>query len=33
MGAFGFCEWEKPEDAEDVIKDFNGKTFMGERCV
>ncbi|PWN92633.1 hypothetical protein FA10DRAFT_625 [Acaromyces ingoldii] len=33
MGAFGFCEWEKPEDAEDVIKDFNGKTFMGERLI
>lgn len=20
MGTFGFAEWEKPEDAEDVVK-------------
>lgn len=31
MGAFGFIEWEKPEDAEDVLKDFDGKQFMGDR--
>lgn len=30
MGTFGFAEWARAEDAEDVLKDFNGKPFMGE---
>lgn len=31
MGTFGFAEWERPEDAEDVLKDFDGKMFMGDK--
>ncbi|KAJ9475668.1 Nucleolar protein 3 [Pseudozyma hubeiensis] len=33
MGAFGFVEFEHPRDAEDAVKDFDGKNFMGERIV
>ncbi|CDU23583.1 related to pre-mrna splicing factor srp55 [Sporisorium scitamineum] len=33
MGSFGFVEFEHPRDAEDAVKDFDGKNFMGERIV
>ncbi|SOV06229.1 related to pre-mrna splicing factor srp55 [Ustilago sp. UG-2017a] len=33
MGTFGFVEFEHPRDAEDAVKDFDGKNFMGERIV
>lgn len=33
MGSFGFIEFEHPRDAEDAVKDFDGKNFMGERIV
>lgn len=33
MGTFGFVEFEHPRDAEDAIKDFDGKNFMGERII
>lgn len=33
MGAFGFVEFEHPRDAEDAVKDFDGRNFMGERIV
>ncbi|PWN52483.1 RNA-binding domain-containing protein [Violaceomyces palustris] len=33
MGSFGFAEFEHPRDAEDAVKDFDGKNFMGERLV
>lgn len=28
---FGFVEFNDPKDAEDVVYDFHGKEFMGER--
>nr|XP_019046922.1 hypothetical protein I302_03526 [Kwoniella bestiolae CBS 10118]OCF25852.1 hypothetical protein I302_03526 [Kwoniella bestiolae CBS 10118] len=31
MGNFGFVEFESSRDAEDVIKDFNNRPFMGEK--
>ncbi len=33
MGSFGFVEFEHPRDAEDAVKDFDGRNFMGERIV
>ncbi|CBQ69540.1 related to pre-mrna splicing factor srp55 [Sporisorium reilianum SRZ2] len=33
MGSFGFVEFEHPRDAEDAVKDFDGKNFMGERIL
>ncbi|EPQ27606.1 uncharacterized protein PFL1_04744 [Pseudozyma flocculosa PF-1] len=33
MGTFGFAEFEHPRDAEDAIKDFDGRNFMGERIL
>ena len=30
---FGFVEFEKEEDAEKAIKDFNGKDFEGRALV
>nr|XP_019008260.1 mRNA binding protein [Kwoniella pini CBS 10737]OCF47041.1 mRNA binding protein [Kwoniella pini CBS 10737] len=33
MGNFGFAEFESSRDAEDVIKDFNNRPFMGENLV
>jgi len=33
MSGFGFLEFEDPRDASDVVKDFNGRDFMGERLV
>ncbi|KAN0064175.1 hypothetical protein ACQY0O_003342 [Thecaphora frezii] len=33
MGSFGFAEFEHPRDAEDAVKDFDGRNFMGERIV
>ncbi|WVQ69505.1 uncharacterized protein L199_007725 [Kwoniella botswanensis] len=33
MGNFGFVEFESSRDAEDVIRDFNNRPFMGENLV
>ncbi|KAK9467727.1 hypothetical protein V1512DRAFT_259901 [Lipomyces arxii] len=31
MSGFGFVEFENARDAQDVVAEFNGKNFMGER--
>jgi arginine/serine-rich splicing factor 4/5/6 len=28
---FGFVEFKNPRDAKDVVYDFHGKNFLGER--
>ncbi|ORY21740.1 hypothetical protein BCR39DRAFT_488186 [Naematelia encephala] len=33
MGNFGFLEFESSRDAEDVVRDFNGRPFMGENLI
>ncbi|EEB05412.2 mRNA export factor Srp2 [Schizosaccharomyces japonicus yFS275] len=33
MNGFGFLELENPRDARDIVNDFNGKEFMGERII
>jgi len=30
-GTYGFCEFEDKRDAEDAVKDLDGKTYMGSR--
>ncbi|KAI9466056.1 hypothetical protein BJY52DRAFT_1112365 [Lactarius psammicola] len=33
MTGFGFVEFENARDAEDALRDFNGKNFMGQNIV
>ncbi|KAG8837612.1 hypothetical protein FRC18_008628, partial [Serendipita sp. 400] len=33
LTGFGFVEFETPKDAEDVVRNFNGKTFMGSELI
>ncbi|PWN39563.1 hypothetical protein IE81DRAFT_326398 [Ceraceosorus guamensis] len=33
MGSFGFMEVESGQDADDLVKDFDGKSFMGDRLI
>jgi RNA recognition motif-containing protein len=33
MLGFGFVEFENARDAEDALRDFNGKNFMGQNIV
>lgn len=30
---YGFVEFKDPRDAEDVVYDFHGKEFLGERYI
>ncbi|KAF9973573.1 serine arginine-rich splicing factor [Actinomortierella ambigua] len=30
---FGFVEFSNPKDADDVVYDFHGKDFMGDRLI
>ncbi|PVF99798.1 hypothetical protein CPB86DRAFT_783447 [Serendipita vermifera] len=30
---FGFIEFESEKDAEDVVRNFNGKSFMGSELL
>ncbi|KAJ2880462.1 serine arginine-rich splicing factor, partial [Coemansia aciculifera] len=33
LSGFGFVEFRERRDAEDVMQDFNGRDFMGERLI
>ncbi|CAE6364621.1 unnamed protein product [Rhizoctonia solani] len=33
MSGFGFVEFENNRDAEDIVTNFNGKTFLGQNII
>ncbi|KAJ1309158.1 hypothetical protein OPQ81_004829 [Rhizoctonia solani] len=33
MSGFGFVEFENSRDAEDIVANFNGKTFLGQNII
>ncbi|KAF8743081.1 RNA recognition motif, partial [Rhizoctonia solani] len=33
MSGFGFVEFENSRDAEDIVTNFNGKTFLGQNII
>ncbi|KAG8907180.1 hypothetical protein FRB99_005152 [Tulasnella sp. 403] len=33
MTGFGFVEFENPKDADDVVHNFNGKSFLGQSSI